>query len=106
MTFLLEMRKQKVLNKNSATVFKMLHALYTFGGEKENKKIPDNLDKIAWEEIKVTLGKSDFIPRLKEYSSNYQEIPKKLINTFVSEMGEKSKWDIDLIKKASTAAFS
>ncbi len=106
LNFLLEMKKQKLSSKNSFSVFKILHALYTFGGEKQGAKLPTSLENITWEEIKVTLGKNDFIARLKDYSQHYTEIPKKIINLFVKEMADKEKWDIESIKKASTAAFS
>lgn len=104
--FLLEMRNQKVSNPKSFTVFKILHALYTSGNEKTASKIPSTLDSIVWDEIKKTLGKQDFIPKLREFSVRYQELPTKLINIIKGELADKEKWDMELIKKASTAAFS
>ncbi len=104
--FLLEMRNQKAYSPKSFIVFKILHSLYVFGNEKNASKIPNSMDNIVWDEIRKTLGKQDFIPKLREFSQNYKDIPKKLVNMIKADIGDKEKWDIDLIKKASLAAHS
>jgi dynein heavy chain 1 len=92
-----EIKSIKVSNDKTIICLRILAVIFTYVTKKVMPK-----GKMDWEDIKKALAKEEFLSTIKNV--NGEDLPKEVVNYIKKEKNDpENKWDLEAIKKASTA---